>query len=105
MPSPIHLLDPSKTTPPRTKEDDQVQTTSTSRRFSDSSVPSKTMPRHRVSKKILLPTVFATRIPLCPLDPLTIATNFSGSVVASDNTVAPNTDSDSPKADARVVEL
>jgi hypothetical protein len=63
------------------------------------------MPRYSVSKKKLLPTVFATKIPLYSLDPLITTTNFSGNVVASDSKVAPNTDSDNPKADARVDEL
>lgn len=51
----------------------------------------KMIPRQRVSKKTLLPAVFATRIPVYPRAPLRTATNFSGSVVANDEMVMPRT--------------
>jgi len=57
------------------------------------------------AKTTLLLMVFVTRIPLCLLEPLITATNFSSNGVARDSKVAPNTDSDNSKADARVDEL
>ena len=63
------------------------------------------IPKHSISKKILRPTVIAMGKSFCPLERLGTSTNFSGSVVASENRVAPNTELETPKADSRVDEL
>jgi len=74
VPTPIHFGDPNRATAPSAKDDAHVQTTSTTSNV-----------KAQYQQKMLLPTVFATRILLCPPDPLINAANFSGNVVASDS--------------------
>jgi len=60
------------------------------------------MPIHRVSRKMLPPTVFATTIPEWPRLLLTAETKFSGIVVAIESTTIPDNPSEKPNSVVKI---
>src|SRR6266550_3803625 len=88
MATPIHrlnLLGPNQTVRVNASVDPHITASSGILTLSPLSMPDEpetmTIPQHNVRRKMLLPAVVATRMPMWPRRPLMTAMNFSGSVV------------------------